>query len=163
MAQIIGRVVETNRAGRAVVVAEKSQGCNSCGAVSHCHGARPAPEHQTTVLNPIGAHVGDRVLLSLASGTLLSRLALLYLLPVATMLMGAFWGAALGGSGGGASNGQSIGFGFTGFILGFGLSILISRIWSRARPVVPIISGIVTNHHQSKTLTPLSGCGCGGR
>ena len=163
MAQTIGYVIESRNDGWAVVVAEKGQGCSSCGAVAHCHGGRDAPVHQTPALNPIGAQVGDRVLLSIESGTLLLRLALLYLLPVALMLMGAFWGASLDGSSGVASNGQSIGYGLTGFVLGFGMSVTISRIWSRVRPVTPVISRIVSNHFKSKAPLPASSCGCGGR
>jgi hypothetical protein len=50
--------------------------------------------HQTSVRNPIGAPVGDRVRLSVEPGTLLSRLALNNLLPVAMMLMGEVGGDA---------------------------------------------------------------------
>ncbi|WP_419656899.1 positive regulator of sigma E, RseC/MucC [Desulfosarcina variabilis str. Montpellier] len=163
MAQTIGRVVETPNNEWALVVAEKDQGCASCGAVTHCHGGRPAPVRQTSALNPIGAEVGDRVLLTVESGKLLSRLALLYLLPVAMMLIGAFWGVTVSSSGGMASNGQSIGYGLTGFIFGFGMSVAISRIWFKARPVVPIISRIIDHHFQPNAFKAGSGCGCQGR
>ena len=163
MAQTIGRVVGTPDDEWALVVAEKGHGCASCGSVTHCHGGRAAPVRETSALNPIGAEVGDRVLLTVESGTLLTRLALLYLLPVAMMLVGAFWGAAVSGGGDIASNGQSVGYGLAGFILGFGLSVAISNLWFKARPVVPIISRVINNHVQSSAFRPASGCGCQGR
>ena len=163
MAVTIGRVVETPKAGWAEVVAENGPGCGSCGSVSHCHGGRSANVRQTTVRNQAGAQVGDRVMLSVNSGTLLSRLALLYLLPVAMLLFGAFWGAALDGGPGATTGGQSVGYGLAGFGLGFGLSVVISRIWSKSRPVTPFISRVITNRFQPKGTHTASGCGCAGR
>ena len=163
MAQTIGRVVATPNDDWALVVAEKGQGCVNCGAVTDCHGGRPAPVRETSALNPVGAKVGDRVVLMVESGTLLSRLALLYLLPVATLLMGAFWGATVSSNAGIASDGQSVGYALAGFIFGFAVSVAISRIWFKARPVVPIISRIIDHHFQSNALKPVSGCGCHGR
>ena len=162
MAQTIGYVIETSNDGRAVVVAEKGQGCGSCSSVSHCHGGRSAGEHKTVVFNHVGAKVGDRVMLSVDSGTLLSRLALIYLVPVVIMLIGAFVGASMDGGGGVTSGGQSVGYGLAGFVLGFGISVAISRIWSNARPVTPTISRIVGHHFQYPQTGPASGCGCGG-
>ena len=58
MAQTIGVVVETRDDGRATVVAEKGQGCGSCGSVAGCHGGRAGSAQKTQVLNRIGAAVG---------------------------------------------------------------------------------------------------------
>ena len=92
MAQTIGFVVETHEDGQATVVAEKGQGCGSCSTVSQCHGGRAIQNEKISAFNPIGAAVGDRVLLTVESGALLSRMAVLYLLPVFGMLTGAFTG-----------------------------------------------------------------------
>ena len=75
MAQTIGFVVETGKNGRATVVAEKGQGCGSCSTASQCHGGRVARSEKTHAYNSVGAVVGDRVTLTVASGTLLSRMA----------------------------------------------------------------------------------------
>ena len=93
MAQTIGVVIEINGDGQATVVAEKGQGCGSCSAVSQCQGGRASHSQQTPALNRAGAVVGDRVMLTVESGDILSRLALLYLVPVFGMLTGAFTGA----------------------------------------------------------------------
>ena len=158
MAQTVAYVVQHQGDGLALVVAEKGQGCSSCGAAVSCHGGRAAAARQTPALNRIGAKVGDRVVLTVASGTLLSRLALLYLLPVALLMTGAFWGAALDG-GRGAFSGHSVGYGLGGFILGFGLSIATSRIWCKARPVIPVISRILPSHPLHVDSAPASTCG----
>jgi sigma-E factor negative regulatory protein RseC len=163
MAQTIGIVVETSSDGWATVVAEKGQGCSSCNAVSQCHGGSVSGKGKTSALNRIGARVGDRVIISIDSGTLLSRLAVLYLLPVAMMLTGALVGASMHGGGGVVSNGHGIGYGLAGFVLGFALSVAISRFWSKVRPVTPVISRIVTHRLRSLATAPASGCGCGGR
>jgi len=159
MAQTIGFVVETGNDGRATVVAEKGQGCGSCSTVSQCHGGRAARTEKTPAFNPIGAAVGDRVTLTVASGALLSRMAVLYLVPVFGMLAGAFTGAFMVGGLDGNDSGHSIVFGLTGFILGFVLSVAISRIWSAARPVMPVITRIVN----TRLVSSSTGCGCGGK
>jgi len=163
MAQTIGFVVEAGNDGRAAVVAEKGQGCGSCSAVSQCHGGRAGQTEKTTALNPIGATVGDRVTLTVASGALLSRMAVLYLVPVFGMLTGAFTGAFVYGGADGADSGHSIVFGLAGFILGFVLSVTISRIWSAARPVTPVITRIVNARSVSLSAGPSAGCGCGAK
>jgi sigma-E factor negative regulatory protein RseC len=156
MAQTIGFVIETGDDGRATVVAEKGQGCGSCSTASQCHGGRAARSEKTPAFNPIGAAVGDRVTLTVASGALLSRLAVLYLLPVFGLLAGAFTGAFMAGGMNGTNSDHSIAFGLTGFVLGFVLSVVISRIWSAVRPIMPVITRIVNTR-----LVSTSG-GCGG-
>ena len=163
MAQTIGFVIETSNDGWATVVAEKGQGCSSCNAVSQCHAGSVSGKRKTSALNRIGAQGGDRVIISIDSGTLLSRLAVLYLLPVAMMLTGALVGASMHGGGGVASNGNGMGYGLAGFVLGLALSVAISRFWSKVRPVTPVISRIVNHPLQSPTTAPVPGCGCGGR
>jgi sigma-E factor negative regulatory protein RseC len=163
MAQTIGFVVETGSDGRATVVAEKGQGCGSCSTASHCHGGRAARTEKTPVFNPIGATVGDRVTLTVASGALLARMAVLYLVPVFGMLAGAFTGAFMDGGVDGTDSGHSIAFGLAGFVLGFALSIAVSRIWSAARPVTPVITRIVNTRSASSSIGPSAGSGCGAK
>jgi sigma-E factor negative regulatory protein RseC len=163
MAHTIGFVVETGDGGRATVVAEKSQGCGSCGTASQCHGGRAIRNEKTPALNPIGAAVGDRVLLTVESGAILSRMAVLYLVPVFGMLTGAFTGAFMFGGGDGTDSGSSIAFGLAGFVLGFVFSIGISRFWSAARPIMPVITRIVNTRLTSSSIRPSAACGCSGK
>ena len=159
MAQTFGFVVETGSDGRATVVAEKGQGCGSCSTASQCHGGRAARTEKTTVINPIGAAVGDRVTLTVASGALLSRMAVLYLVPVFGLLTGAFTGAFMADGVNGTDSDHSIAFGLTGFILGFVFSVAISRIWSAVRPIMPVITRIVN----TRLVSSSDGCGCGSK
>jgi len=159
MAQTFGFVVETSDDGRATVVAEKGQGCGSCSVVAQCHGGRAATTAKTPALNRAGAAVGDRVTLTIESGAVLWRMAVLYLVPVLGMLTGAFTGDFLSNGGDGTDSGRSIVFGLAGFILGFVFSVAISRIWSAARPVMPIITRIANTRLASPSSHPPAGCG----
>jgi sigma-E factor negative regulatory protein RseC len=161
MAQTIGFVVETGNDGQAVVVAEKNQGCGSCSAVSQCHGGQAARTQKMPALNRVGATVGDRVTLTVASGALLSRMAVLYLVPVFGMLAGAFAGAFLFGGVAGTDSDHSIALGLAGFVLGFVFSVAISRVWSAVWPVMPVITRIVNTRLVSSSTRSSAGCGCG--
>lgn len=162
MAQTIGFVVEAGENGRATVVAEKGQGCGSCSAASQCHGGRAANTQKTSALNRVGASVGDRVTLTVASGAILSRMAVLYLIPVFGLLAGAFAGAFFFGGLDGSNAGHSIAFGLGGFALALVVSVFISRIWSAFRPVLPVITRIVNPRLVSASHRPSAGCGGGG-
>ncbi len=157
MAQTTAWVVETHPDGNATVVAEKGRGCATCGATSTCHGGRSARSERTDAVNQAGAMVGDCVTLTMASGALLTRLAMLYLVPVAGMLTGAFAGMAVDGGGS-----LSIGLGLGGFLLGFVLAVVASRLWSAMRPVRPVISRIVNTRAKFPAAVPPSKCAsCG--
>ncbi len=163
MAQTLGFVVEIADDGRATVVAEKGQGCGSCSAVSQCHGGRAARTERTPALNRAGAAVGDRVMLTVESGAILSRMAVLYLLPVFGILAGAFMGAFMYDDMDGTGGGHSVAFGLAGFVLGFVFAVGISRIWSAARPIMPVISRIVNTRLASPSAGRSAGCGCGAK
>lgn len=163
MAQTIGFVVETSDDGRATVVADKGQGCGGCSAVSQCHGGQSARTEKTPAINQAGAVVGDRVTLTVESGAILSRMAVLYLVPVFGMLIGAFTGTFMFGDVDSTDGGHSIAFGLAGFGLGFVFSVTISRIWSAARPVLPVITRIVHPRQVALSSRPSAGCGCGAK
>jgi sigma-E factor negative regulatory protein RseC len=162
MAQTIGWVVEIKDGGRATVVAENSQASGGCGAACQCWDRRPAGPGLPAI-NQAGAVAGDRVMLTIASQTLLARMAVLYLVPVLGMLVGAFTGAALSGGIAGSGGGQSAIFGLAGFLLGFAVSIAISRIWSAARPVVAVITRVVATRLDITPSQPSAGCGSTGK
>lgn len=162
MAQTFGYVIETRHDGRATVVAQKGQGCGNCSATSQCHGGRAAGSERTPALNRAGAAVGDRVTLTVESGVILSRMAVLYLVPVFGLLAGAFTGAFMFDTADDASGGYSVAFGLAGFVLGFALSVAFSRIWSAVRPVMPVITRIVNPRLVASSSRPSQGCGGGG-
>jgi positive regulator of sigma E activity len=104
-------------------------------------------------------------MLTVESSTILSRMALLYLLPVFGILAGAFTGAFMFDDMDGTGGGHSVAFGLTGFVLGFVIAVAISRIWSAARPVMPVISRIVNTRlaSPSSPTSQSAGCGCGAK
>lgn len=164
MAQTLAYVVETHGDGRAMVVAEKASGCGNCSAVSQCHGGRAGVSEPTPALNRAGAKVGDRVSLTVESGVILARMALLYLLPVAGLLAGAFTGTFVSGNVDATGGGHAVGYGLAGFVLGFAIAIGLSRIWSTLRPVIPVITRITNT--SGVAVAPLkipANCGCGGK
>ena len=162
MAQTMGLVVATNDDGRAMVLALKGEGTAGCGAACQCQGRRPT-RAEMPAINQVGAVVGDRVMLTIASGTLLARMAVLYLVPVAGMLVGAFTGASIASGADGSGGGPGAIFGVAGFLLGFALSITVSRIWSAVRPVMPVITRVLPARLDITPSRPFSGCGCAGR
>ena len=100
-------------------------------------------------------------MLTVESSAILSRMAVLYLLPVFGILAGAFTGAFMYGDMDGTGGGHSVAFGLAGFVLGFVFAVGISRIWSAARPIMPVISRIVNTRLASPSADRSAGCGCG--
>lgn len=154
MAQTFGYVTATGGNGRATVMAEKGQGCGSCGAASQCHRGPAAGRQTVPVLNRVGAVVGDRVVLSVASGAILARMAVLYLVPVAGILIGAFVGEF--------GVGSSVVCALAGFAIGFVFSVAVARIWSTARPVLPVITRVVNPRSGVVSAPDPAGCDGGG-
>ncbi len=71
--------------------------CESCSARDGCNEAAKIQEQEVQVLNAVGARVGDRIQLSISTGSLLKATFLLYLFPVICMLIGGLAGNALAG------------------------------------------------------------------
>ena len=68
----------------ATVLVRKTSACShDCTECSTC----TAPEYKVTVLNPIGAKVGDKVLIEAKSSKVLSIALCVYILPVFLMLL----------------------------------------------------------------------------
>ncbi len=154
MAQTFGYVTAIGRDGRATVMAEKGQGCGSCGAAFQCQRGYAAGRQAVPVLNRVGAVVGDRVALSVASGAILARMAVLYLVPVAGILIGAFVGEFGAGS--------SVVCALSGFAIGFVFSVAVARIWSTARPVLPVITRVANPRSGAASAPDPAGCDRGG-
>jgi sigma-E factor negative regulatory protein RseC len=80
----------------ALVEASRANGCEQCngkgcgaGKLSQLFCSKP---RQFQVDNQINASVGDRVVISVAEGTVLRGIGLVYLLPLMLLLMGAMLG-----------------------------------------------------------------------
>lgn len=91
MASEEGIVVRADASGTWVKTL-RSDACNSCASKSACHSLGGGKEMEVAAINPIGARVGDRVVLKMNSSALLKGTFLIYMFPV-LLLVG---GAALG-------------------------------------------------------------------
>jgi positive regulator of sigma E activity len=88
----IGLVIGNENDGRARIVIDRKAafgGCHSSGCRSRLSNSRM----ESPVSNPIGARAGDVVQVSLKSASLLAGAALLYLMPILTLLGGAVFGS----------------------------------------------------------------------
>lgn len=71
----------------------RSSACESCSARGYCHTlGGNLEEMEVEVLNPLGARVGDRVILDLKGSSLVKMAFMLYVFPVLCMLAGALVG-----------------------------------------------------------------------
>lgn len=70
----------------------RSTACESCAAKSSCDSLGGANEREVEVINEAGARVGDLILLSLETASLLRATFLLYLLPILLLVAGAVVG-----------------------------------------------------------------------
>jgi len=77
----------------AVVRVMKSSACDHCGSRSSCH-ILSDREMVVEVANDLQARVGDNVELRVPSGSLLKLSLLVYFLPVALLVVGAYIGGA---------------------------------------------------------------------
>lgn len=71
--------------------------CASCASRHTCHEGAGAQEREVEVLNTAGASVGDRIQMSISTGSLLKATFLLYMFPILSMLIGGLAANAIAG------------------------------------------------------------------
>jgi sigma-E factor negative regulatory protein RseC len=82
-------------AGTAWVKTMRSSACAACSSRNACHGDGPGEEMRVEAINTANARVGDRIVLSIATASLLKASFLLYVFPILAMIVGAFLGQAV--------------------------------------------------------------------
>jgi sigma-E factor negative regulatory protein RseC len=70
----------------------RSSACNHCASKDSCKAGEQGKDMEVEVTNPVGAKIGDRIVLSFETSSLLSAAFLLYVFPVLCMLAGAALG-----------------------------------------------------------------------
>ena len=89
-------IVTHLEARTAWVKTQQSGACKGCSARGACHGlGGGSKEREVIAVNEAGAQVGDRILLSFESSSLLKVSFLLYMFPVLALLAGAIVGQQL--------------------------------------------------------------------
>ena len=70
----------------------RSSACNHCASRKSCQAGEQGKEMEVEVTNPVGAKIGDRIVLYFETASLLKAAFLLYVFPILCMLTGAALG-----------------------------------------------------------------------
>jgi len=144
MAEQIGIVIENEANGMARVVTDRKGACGGChSGASKCRSCLTSAKLESHVVNPINAGVGDVVKITISQANLFKGAAIMYLLPIATLILGAVGGVWLGGTSGWGDSGSVLG-GLAGLVFGFWAVTRLGRSRRLSRQMTPTISEIVT-------------------
>lgn len=157
MAEQIGIVIQTEPGGWARVLTDRKGACGGChgGHGGGCRGCLTSAKFESRVTNPVGAKAGDIVRIALCSEALLKGVAIIYLLPVLALLIGAFAGTWIAGHMGWPASAGGVFGAFAGISAAAFLLIRVNRSkWARQR-LTPTVLGVVSSekptHHSMST------------
>ena len=141
MAQEKGLVTGITENGWARVETDRNDACSHCSSCRVSFGCNS--EMTVNAINRAGAGVGDLVSMHLSSGTIMKSAAILYLIPVVGLISGAFLGDELSTRVAMSKTSVVALVSIAGFILGYIITVLISRWMSTRRTLSPIITRII--------------------
>ncbi len=128
MAEHIGIVKTVENDRFALVVTDRKGACGGCeSGPGDCRGCLANAKMESRVANPVMASKGDVVRVRLTSGRLFTGAAVLYLLPVFTLIFGAFAGTATAPFWGWSELPGALAGALTGLVLGYLLVIALDR------------------------------------
>lgn len=160
MAEHIGIVINTEPGNYAQVVADRKGACGGCHSTPDgCLSCLTSAKIESRVANPVNAHAGDLVKIRLSSTNLLTGVAILYLLPIIGMLIGAFAGVLVSTAFGMTEVIGSIGGAITGLIVGYTAVVTLDRSPSIRRRMMPTITTIVAPNVGIPYIDNASCCG----
>lgn len=141
--------------GSATVRMTASPACDGCGQASLCHPGT-GTERTLTVRDPLKTRPGDLVSVLLPGRGVWAAVGLVYVWPLALLLLGAWAGYALGGGGDGAEL-VSAGGALLGLAAAFG-ALKALRPWYEHRALFrPVISAVVTRGGTGAPERPAAG------
>ena len=73
----------------------RSSACEGCTARDSCHTTAGGQDMEVKAINSVGASVGDRIVLSFETASLLKATFLIYVFPIILLIAGAALGQAL--------------------------------------------------------------------
>lgn len=129
----------------AIVRTKRSSMCDGCGSGGLCKALGGGSDMEMAAQNEVGAKVGDEVRVTVASKTFLKASFLVYMLPVAALIVGALVGSQVGPSLSPKASGDlfPVVFGVALFLLSF----VVMRVWAKGikggQRYCPVISEIV--------------------
>ena len=145
MAEHIGIVIKTEPNNFAQVLTDRKGACGGCQSTPHgCRSCLASVKMESRVANPLGAEPGDLVKVFLSSSNLYTGAAILYLLPILGLLLGAFIGIWASTALGLSKSFGSIGGAAAGLGLGYVAVIGLDRSPRIRRRIMPTITAILT-------------------
>lgn len=148
MAKHIGIVIENEGKDLVRVTADRKGACGGCdhrgGGCNSCLAG--ADKMETQAINPVGARTGDLVTLQLPASSLFSGAALLYLLPVAGLLIGAILGNRAWGPAEAVSALRAVAGSFLGLAVGYAVLIVVDRTQRLRRRWMPTVTQVIQSN-----------------
>ena len=141
MAQEKGLVTAITDDGWAQVETDRNDACSHCTSCRVSFGGNS--EMTINAINRVGAGVGDLVSIHLSSGTIMKSAAILYLIPIAGLMSGAFLGDELSTRWVMSKTNTIALLSIAGLILGYTITTLLSRWMAARRTLTPIITRII--------------------
>ena len=144
MAEHIGIVIKTESGTYAQVVTDRKGACGGCQPTpGGCRSCLVSAKMESRVANPVDAKTGDLVKIHLSSTSLFTGAAILYLLPILGLLIGAFTGTWVSTEFGQSQMFGSIGGAITGLVVGYIAVIALDHSPGLRRRIMPTITKIV--------------------
>jgi sigma-E factor negative regulatory protein RseC len=145
MAEHIGIVIKTESSDFAQVVTDHKGACGGCQSnPDGCRSCLASAKMESRVVNPVDAEPGDLVKVHLSSASLFTGAAILYLLPIFGLLLGAFTGVWVSPMYGLTEIIGSIGGAVAGLGIGYTAVIVLDRSPRIRRRITPTITTILT-------------------
>jgi sigma-E factor negative regulatory protein RseC len=144
MVDYIGIVIRKDSNRYAQVVTDRKGSCGGCQSTTHaCLSCQASAKIESRVSNPLGAEPGDLVKVRLSTSGLLAGAAILYLLPVLGLLLGASTGVGVARGHGLSEMSASIGGAAAGLCIGYLAAIGLERSPRIRRRIMPTITAIL--------------------
>jgi sigma-E factor negative regulatory protein RseC len=129
----------------AIVKTKRSSMCDGCHSGGFCKALGGGSDMEVAARNEVGANVGDEVKVTVASKTFLKASFLVYMVPVAALILGALVGTKVGPtlSPGASSDLFPVVFGIVFLVLSFVLMKLWSKGSKGGEQYCPVVSEIL--------------------
>jgi len=145
MADQIGIVLKNESTLYALVATDRKGACGGCQSTPHgCRSCLTSAKMESRVANPVGAKPGDLVKVHLSTENLYLGAAILYLIPIIGLLIGAFVGAWVSTAYGLTGAAAIIGSALAGLAIGFAAVIVLDRTAGIRRRIMPTITAVLT-------------------
>ena len=138
-------VVVEDAGGEVRVRVTRSAMCADCASKGSCHALSGAPNAVVSARNEAGARVGDLVEVCLPEAALLGASALLYLVPVLGLVLGAVVGDLLWADSLGPNGGPGLGA-LLGLVVCFAVVGFVSRHRRLGAKFKPVVTKVVLRH-----------------